>query len=118
MEGWDLNTIIRAAQENARKLRRGDDRLLELKAWVWHFSMHLAYALAQVCSSIMQSERQVVLQIAYALGFRVLKCLQSHGASSGGQQKRKCCDQSVGSASASVHSLSRQVLLAGAYCHL
>ena len=48
----------------------------------------------------------------------VLKCLQSHGASSEGQQKGKCCDQLVGSAPASVHSGARQVLLADAYCQL
>ncbi len=65
MEGWDLYTIIEAAQKKARKLRRGGDRLLELKAWVWHFSMHLAYALAQVCTCIMHSERQNVLQGTY-----------------------------------------------------
>lgn len=43
VEGWDLYTIIQAAQENACKLRRGGDRLLELKACLWRFSMHLAY---------------------------------------------------------------------------
>ena len=70
MEGWDLYTIIKAAQKKARKLRRGGDLLLELKAWVWHFSMHLAYALAQVCTCIMHSERHIVLQ------GMVLKCLR------------------------------------------
>ena len=65
MEGWDLYTIIEAAQKKARKLRHGGDLLLELKAWVWHFSMHLAYALAQVCPRTMHFERQIVLQGTY-----------------------------------------------------
>ena len=62
VEGWDLYTIIRSVQKNARKLRRSDERLLTLQAWVWHFSMHLAHALAQVCHSmVMHIARQHVL---------------------------------------------------------
>ncbi len=115
MEGWDLYTIIEAVQKNGRKLRRGGDRLLELKAWVWHFSMHLAYALAQVCTSTVHSERQIVLQNTYS------SVCKAHGARSGGQHKGKCHDQSVGTSLhkfASVHSCARQVLLADGNCHL
>ena len=65
VEGCDLYTIIQAAQKKARKLRRGSDLLLELKAWVWHFSMHVAHVLAQVCTCIMHSERHIVLQGTY-----------------------------------------------------
>ena len=52
VEGKDLQTVLEAVQKKARKLKAGGRKLLELKAWVWHFSMHLAYALAQVCHSM------------------------------------------------------------------
>ena len=48
VEGKDLQTILQAVQKKVRKLRAGSGELLELKAWVWRFSMHLAHALAQV----------------------------------------------------------------------
>ena len=52
VEGKDLQTILQAVQKKVRKLKAGGRKLLELKAWVWHFCMHLAYALAQVCHSM------------------------------------------------------------------
>ena len=77
VEGWDVYIIIQAAQKKSLKLRRGGDRLLELKAWVWHFSMHLAYALAQVCTSMRHSERQMLLQGTYGTQvFAVTWCKQ------------------------------------------
>ena len=103
MEGWDLYTISEAAQKKARKLWRGGDRLLELKAWVWHVSMHLAYALAQVCTSMMNSERQA----GAARHIWYLSVCKAHGACSGGQHKGKYHDQSVGNEFASVHSCVR-----------
>ena len=49
VEGKDLQTILDAVHKKARKLKAGGRKMSELKAWVWHFSMHLACALAQVC---------------------------------------------------------------------
>lgn len=65
MEGWDLQTILKAVQKKVRKLKTGSSKLLKLKAWVWHFSMHLAHALAQVCTSMVFCLKLFCLLLSY-----------------------------------------------------
>ncbi|KAA6427173.1 MAG: hypothetical protein FRX49_02930 [Trebouxia sp. A1-2] len=57
VEGWDLQTILKAVQKKVRKLKTGSSKLLKLKAWVWHFSMHLAHALAQILHDVHKDGR-------------------------------------------------------------
>ncbi|DBA75938.1 TPA: hypothetical protein ACH3X2_008996 [Trebouxia sp. C0005] len=65
VEGWDLQTILKAVQKKVRKLKTGSSKLLKLKAWVWHFSMHLAHALAQVCTSMVFCLKLFCLLLSY-----------------------------------------------------